>query len=67
MRLYSVDDKRIWKSWLNENWQGKLLTRRKTFPGPLCTPQIPHDMTIYSTYNFKEGKILTLLNLSVLT
>jgi hypothetical protein len=35
----------VWCSRWNENWQGKLSTRKKPAPVPLCPPQIPHYLT----------------------
>jgi hypothetical protein len=32
-------------SWWNENWQGQPKYSEKFAPLPLCTPQIPHDLT----------------------
>jgi hypothetical protein len=34
-----------WRIWWNEDWQGKPKYSEKTFPAPLCPPQIPLDQT----------------------
>jgi hypothetical protein len=34
----------LWRSWWNEDWQGKPKYWEKTCPVPLCPPEIPPDL-----------------------